>query len=83
MILDGLWCCFRASSWSRYDAPEGRIQAVTRDISKMLEGWNFLKQSAANELSNWKMAVRLLHISLQTFSSFQLTVLVCGYGIPI
>lgn len=35
MIGDGFVCGFLANSSSRYDAPDGRIQAVTIDISNM------------------------------------------------
>ena len=71
MISDGFLCGFLASRSSLYDDPEGLIQAVTRDISKIFFGLNFLKQSAANGLSNWNIVVKSVAISAHTFSSFQ------------
>ena len=67
MILDGLCRGILAIRSSRYEAPEGLMQAVTSDISKMLLGWNFLSREKAKSLSIWKMPYWHRSISFQTF----------------
>ena len=82
MIGDGLWCCLCANRSSRYDAPEGRMAAVTRLMSKMLLGWNFFRLSKAKADSIWKIPIGLLTMSAQTAWSSQSISWVWGYGLP-
>ena len=83
MISDGFECGLRARSASLYDEPDGRMQAVTIDISKILCGLNFLRLSNAKLLSNWKIPDGLFIMSSHTSLSNQSISCVLGYGTPI